>query len=43
MIHEIARQLSGSIAPDAIVCNVGGGGLLGGVLRGVNDLGWNRS
>lgn len=43
MIHEIGRQLPGGIMPDAIFCNVGGGGLLGGVLRGVNDLGWDRT
>ncbi|CAE6519288.1 unnamed protein product [Rhizoctonia solani] len=41
MIQEIARQLPNKIIPDAIVCNVGGGGLLGGALRGVNGLKWD--
>jgi threonine dehydratase len=43
MIHEIARQTPSGTVPDAIVCNVGGGGLLGGVLRGVNELKWDHS
>ncbi|KAG8716402.1 hypothetical protein FRC11_013385 [Ceratobasidium sp. 423] len=41
MIYEIACQLPNKIIPDAIVCNVGGGGLLGGILRGVNELKWD--
>ncbi|KAH7341972.1 tryptophan synthase beta subunit-like PLP-dependent enzyme [Rhizoctonia solani] len=41
MIHEIASQLPNKSAPNAIICNVGGGGLLGGVLRGVNELKWD--
>ncbi|CAE6515699.1 unnamed protein product [Rhizoctonia solani] len=41
MIHEIATQLPNECAPDAIICNVGGGGLLGGILRGVNELKWD--
>ncbi|CAE7204430.1 unnamed protein product, partial [Rhizoctonia solani] len=43
MIHEIARQLPNKSVPDAIVCNVGGGGLLGGILRGVNELTWDQT
>ncbi|CUA75930.1 threonine dehydratase [Rhizoctonia solani] len=43
IIHEIAHQLPNKSAPDAIVCNVGGGGLLGGVLRGVGELKWDQS
>ncbi|KAG9102606.1 hypothetical protein FRC06_001649, partial [Ceratobasidium sp. 370] len=43
MVHEIARQLPRGIAPDAILCSVGGGGLLCGILRGVHDLGWDQT
>ncbi|KAJ1307333.1 hypothetical protein OPQ81_001439 [Rhizoctonia solani] len=43
MIHEMANQLPNKCAPDAIVCNVGGGGLLGGVLHGVNELKWDHT
>lgn len=39
MIHEIKAQLGG-IKPKAIVCVVGGGGLLGGVLQGLDAVGW---
>lgn len=40
MITEIAEDLPS--APDAIVCSVGGGGLLGGVLEGCKKNGWER-
>ncbi|KAG9127532.1 hypothetical protein FRC07_012548 [Ceratobasidium sp. 392] len=43
LVHETARQLPKGVKPDAIVCSVGGAGLLGGVLRGVNDVGWDQS
>lgn len=43
MIHEAARQLPSGVVPDAILCSVGGGGLLGGVIRGMNDVGWDQS
>lgn len=43
MIHEIARQLPNKSIPDAIICNVGGGGLLGGALQGVSKLKWDQS
>ena len=43
MIHEMARQLPTGVKPDAIICSVGGAGLLGGILRGVNDVGWDQS
>ncbi|CAE6405402.1 unnamed protein product [Rhizoctonia solani] len=43
MIHEIARQIPNKAAPNAIVCNVGGGGLLGGVFQGINELEWDRT
>jgi hypothetical protein len=33
LIHEIARQLPSGVKPDAILCSVGGAGLLGGVLQ----------
>lgn len=43
MVHEIARQLPSGVKPDAILCSVGGAGLLGGVLRGLSDVGWDES
>lgn len=43
MIHEAARQLPSGVVPDAVLCSVGGGGLLGGVIRGMNDVGWDQS
>lgn len=39
MITEIHAQLPRK--PDAIVCSVGGGGLLGGVLVGCANVGWD--
>lgn len=39
MITEIHAQLPRK--PDAIVCAVGGGGLLGGVLVGCANVGWD--
>jgi L-serine/L-threonine ammonia-lyase len=39
MIKEIAHQIPHK--PDAIFCSVGGGGLLGGVLVGCKDAGWD--
>jgi len=38
LVHELATQLPQ--APDAIVTCVGGGGLLMGILEGVNECGW---
>ena len=35
MVHEIKEQMKGAI-PDAIICCVGGGGLLGGILKGTS-------
>lgn len=43
MIHEAARQLPSGAVPDAVLCSAGGGGLLGGVIRGMNDVGWDQS
>lgn len=39
MIHEIKQQLNDN-PPDAIICVVGGGGLLNGVIMGLQDVGW---
>ncbi|CUA75929.1 L-serine dehydratase [Rhizoctonia solani] len=43
LIHEIHRQLPSGTKPDAILCSVGGGGLLGGVLRGLDSVGWDHT
>ncbi|KAF8604689.1 tryptophan synthase beta subunit-like PLP-dependent enzyme [Ceratobasidium sp. AG-I] len=43
MIHEAAHQLPSGVVPDAVLCSVGGGGLLGGVIRGMNDVGWDQT
>ncbi|CEL55229.1 L-serine dehydratase OS=Dictyostelium discoideum GN=sds PE=3 SV=1 [Rhizoctonia solani AG-1 IB] len=43
LIHEVDRQLPNGVKPDAILCSVGGAGLLGGVLRGVNNVGWDHT
>ncbi|KAF8162968.1 tryptophan synthase beta subunit-like PLP-dependent enzyme [Crassisporium funariophilum] len=40
MIHEIHKQLQEE--PDAIFCSVGGGGLLGGIIVGCKDVGWDH-
>jgi threonine dehydratase len=34
MAYEIVEQMNG-IVPDAIVCCVGGGGLIGGMFEGI--------
>ena len=39
MIDEIAESLA--LKPSVVVLSVGGGGLLCGVLRGMNRVGWN--
>ncbi|PFH52384.1 hypothetical protein AMATHDRAFT_189529 [Amanita thiersii Skay4041] len=39
MIAEISHQLPGK--PDAIFCSVGGGGLLGGLIVGCKQVGWD--
>ena len=41
MIEEISKQLPGGSKPNAIFCSVGGGGLLGGVIRGCKTVGWD--
>jgi len=40
MIHEIRSQLG--TTPDAIFCSVGGGGLIGGVMTGCKEVGWDH-
>lgn len=40
MIAEIAEDLT--TTPDAIFCSVGGGGLIGGVLTGCKNVGWEN-
>ncbi|KAI0303397.1 tryptophan synthase beta subunit-like PLP-dependent enzyme [Multifurca ochricompacta] len=41
MIVEIQTQLPRSIKPGAVFCSVGGGGLLGGIIEGCRDAGWD--
>ena len=38
MVEEIGRQLDRR--PDVIVASVGGGGLMNGVVRGAEKMGW---
>jgi len=40
MVHEIQQQLKKE--PDAIFCSVGGAGLLGGIIVGCKDVGWDH-
>jgi len=40
VILDAAEQMGGE-RPDAIVCSVGGGGLLNGIVEGMDKLGWN--
>lgn len=40
MIQEIKNQIQH--VPDAIFCSVGGGGLLGGIIVGCKDVGWDH-
>ncbi len=42
MIDEVAQQYDGE-PPDAVVCAVGGGGLLCGVLEGLEKQGWDKT
>lgn len=42
IIDELAEQFEGE-APDAIICSVGGGGLLNGIMLGLDRYGWNKS
>lgn len=40
MIEEIHRQMPNGEQPDAIICSVGGGGLLAGIVNGMERVGW---
>lgn len=40
MIEESVEQLPQGVKPDAIVCCIGGGGLLGGIIVGCESAGW---
>ncbi|KAI0049992.1 tryptophan synthase beta subunit-like PLP-dependent enzyme [Auriscalpium vulgare] len=40
MVEEIKTQLPRSVKPEAIFCDVGGAGLLGGLILGCKDSGW---
>lgn len=41
IIHELKSQLQDN-PPAAIICPVGGGGLLNGVITGLQDIGWKN-
>ncbi|KAF9359018.1 hypothetical protein BGX26_000345 [Mortierella sp. AD094] len=41
MIPEIKAQLGG-VVPDAIICCVGGGGLMNGIILGCQEAGWSK-
>ncbi|KAH7101635.1 tryptophan synthase beta subunit-like PLP-dependent enzyme [Auriculariales sp. MPI-PUGE-AT-0066] len=41
IVLEIASQLPAGVVPDSIICAVGGGGLMGGILTGCQRVGWN--
>jgi len=41
MIDELKEQLGG-VTPDAIICSVGGGGLMNGVILGCQKAGWDK-
>ncbi|KAG1842691.1 tryptophan synthase beta subunit-like PLP-dependent enzyme [Suillus tomentosus] len=40
MVTEMQRQLPKK--PDAIFCSVGGGGLIGGIMQGCKNVGWDQ-
>lgn len=41
VMHEIAEQLSYE-QPDLVVCSVGGGGLMNGIVQALDELGWSE-
>ncbi|KAI0060883.1 tryptophan synthase beta subunit-like PLP-dependent enzyme [Artomyces pyxidatus] len=41
MVEEIKAQLPTDVTPDAIFCDVGGGGLLAGIMVGCKTVGWD--
>lgn len=40
MIAEVAASLGAGVKPGAVLLSVGGGGLLCGVVQGLEDVGW---
>lgn len=40
MIQEVATSLGPNVKPGAVLVSVGGGGLLCGVIQGLQDVGW---
>ncbi|OCH95647.1 tryptophan synthase beta subunit-like PLP-dependent enzyme [Obba rivulosa] len=42
IVTEMSQQLPPGTTPDAILCSVGGGGLLGGIIQGCNKVGWEH-
>ncbi|KAK4941338.1 catabolic L-serine/threonine dehydratase [Elasticomyces elasticus] len=42
MVEEIDRQMPAGERPDAIVCSVGGGGMLAGIDLGMDRVGWGN-
>ncbi|EMD38623.1 hypothetical protein CERSUDRAFT_113801 [Gelatoporia subvermispora B] len=42
LVHEVSRQLPPGTTPDAIFCSVGGGGLIGGIMQGCKQAGWEN-
>jgi threonine dehydratase len=41
MVDELKEQLGG-VTPDAIICSVGGGGLMNGIILGCQRAGWDK-
>ncbi|CEP15344.1 hypothetical protein [Parasitella parasitica] len=42
IVYELREQLGDDNPPSAIVCPVGGGGLLNGVIMGLQEVGWKQ-
>lgn len=46
-MHELQRQLKEhlghAVQPDSIFVSCGGGGLLGGIIIGTQELGWDKT
>ena len=40
LVEELRQQMPDGERPDAVVCSVGGGGLLSGVMEGLDRVGW---
>ncbi|XP_067932370.1 serine dehydratase-like [Watersipora subatra] len=41
MVHEMKKQMGDGILPGAIIASVGGGGLLTGIIQGLDEVGWS--